>query len=126
MSNTPQLLIRLSIGLTMVVFGLHQLARPRPWLVYIPAWMERLLPIKPETFMQSHGAQNVTLGLLFISGWHIVFVSWATVVWWLSILPFALWHDWAIGLRDMAIICAVLAVAVSVTWPLRQPKIQLF
>lgn len=117
MSNTAQLLIRLSIGATMVAFGVHQILRPQPWLVYIPAWLERLLPARPESFMRSHGSGNVALGLLFISGFSIVFVSWATVVWWLSILPFALWHDWAIGLRDFAVICAALAVAVSVTWP---------
>lgn len=125
MGNTAQLLIRLSVGVTMAAFGVHQIMRPQPWLVYLPRWLEGLLPAQPETFMRSHGAANATLGLLFVSGFSIIFVSWATVVWWLSILPFALMHDWAIGLRDMAIICATLAVAISVTWPPKRPLFRL-
>jgi hypothetical protein len=111
--NLPQLLIRVPIGIVMAVYGMHQLKNPQSWFSYIPRWLENSIPMKTETFMRSHGSINVGLGLLFISGRHITFVSWATFAWWLSILPFAARKDWRTGMRDFAITASVLAIAVS-------------
>lgn len=111
----PAKIIQIGIGMTMVAFGLHQIAKPRKWFEYLPSWASDVLPVEPKTFMKSHGAMNVGLGVLFISGTHITFVSWTTVGWWASIVPFAAMYDWRDGMRDFSITAAALAVAVSAT-----------
>lgn len=115
MRELESFLIRATVGSVMVAYGISQLHNPKSWLHYEPEWLKSLLQVKPELFMQVHGAQNIGLGLLFISGWRIIFISWATYAWWLSILPFATKVDWRTGARDLAIISAILAVAVSST-----------
>lgn len=106
------LLIRLGIGFTMVCFGLSQLVNPQGWLMYIPGWLEKLMPMKATTFMREHALGNLGLGLLFIIGvWPLV-IAWLVVLWWASIFLFALRHDRYIALRDLSIIMAGIAVIV--------------
>lgn len=106
------LLIRLGIGFTMVCFGLSQFFNPQGWLMYIPGWLEKLLPMKATTLMREHALGNFFLGLLFMIGvWPLV-LAWLVLLWWLSIFPFALRHDHYIALRDLSIIMATIAVIV--------------
>lgn len=102
-------IIRLSVSAVMVVFGLSQLIRPGRWLDYLPRLTRWLLPVRPESFMRSHGLGNLALGTLLASGMWPAVLLWAAIGWWVSILPFALRHDVYIGLRDMAIIAALAA-----------------
>jgi hypothetical protein len=111
--HTALVLLRLGIGFTMVCFGLSQLRHPGMWLVYLPHWLQHLLPMKPTTFMREHALGNFFLGLLFmIPVWRPELIAWAVAAWWLTILPFALWHDRFVGLRDLAIILASVATAI--------------
>jgi len=110
--NTAILLIRLSVGFTMVCFGLSQFINPHTWLGYIPKWLELLMPMKSTSFMREHAAGNFVLGVLFMIGVWPVVTAWIVAGWWLSILPFALRYDRYIGLRDVCIICATIAVIV--------------
>lgn len=104
--------LRIGVGTVMVVYGLSQIVRPSEWYRYIPPFIDRILP--EPWFMRSHGAFNVGLGLVFMSGWRPVYVSYATLAWWLTILPFAFYEDWHSGMRDFAIIMAVIAVIALV------------
>lgn len=102
-------LIRASVGLTMVAFGLHQIWQPKQWVHYIPHWLEKLDPLQTTTTLRIHGAGNLVLGVLFLSGLWTIIASWLTIAWWVSILPFALYHDWRIALRDLVVIVSVIA-----------------
>jgi len=104
------LLIRLGVGLTMIAFGVSQFVNPKGWIGYLPGWMQKLMPMKPTSFMREHAVGNFILGLLFVIGIWPVVIAWCVALWWLSILPFALRYDRYIGLRDGAIILAVVAV----------------
>lgn len=106
--------LRIGVGTVMVVYGLSQVGRPTEWYKYVPPWLSKLLPMPESWLMRSHGAINVGLGLVFMSGLRPVFVSYATLAWWLSILPFAFYEDWQSGMRDFAIIMAVVAVILLV------------
>lgn len=104
----PQFLLKLGPSLVMVLFGLNQLLRPNYWLQYVPDWATRFM--SPYTIMNIHGLINVALGLLLFSGWNASTVICLTLLWFLSILPFAYSVDWTIGLRDTSIILSLLAL----------------
>lgn len=102
-------LIRTSIGGVMVIFGLSQMVKPAYWERYEPSWLKKLLPISSSLSLRIHGVGNFGLGLMYMLGINPVLFSWLVAIWWLSILPFALWDDIYVGLRDVAIIAAVFA-----------------
>ena len=103
-------ILRLAPALTMIVFGLHQYARPQGWLTYIPNWASRVSPLKPQTTMRLHSLGNVVFGLFLASGWHPLIGAWVALLWWLSILPFAFRVSWAVGMRDLTITLGLVAL----------------
>jgi hypothetical protein len=105
------LLIRTSVSLTMVSFGLYQITNPKQWQEYLPPWLHKII-LAPVTFMQVHGLINLSLGLTFgLNSWPDA-MTWIVLGWWLSILPFAFYVKWTIGMRDLAIIAALAALIV--------------
>jgi hypothetical protein len=104
-------LIEWAVGLTMVVFGIHQMTRPAEWLKFIPPWMSRMSPTKPETEMRIHSLGNILFGLFLIFNFGFPLVAaWISFIWWLSILPFAWRVNWAVGMRDLCVDAALLAL----------------
>lgn len=93
----------------MVVFGLHQIIKPHNWFEYIPQWLEALSPVSKTTNMRLHGLGNIMFGLFFLSDLAPKTASWITLIWWLTILPFAFRRNWSIGMRDLTIIFAIIA-----------------
>ena len=115
MNDIGLILIQGAVGLTMIAFGLNQLKNPDAWMGYVPTFLEKLLPTAlSRTFMRIHASVNVGLGVLFAVGVWPAVIAWLTIIWWLSILPFALKYNWKIGMRDFAIVAAVLAVALTI------------
>jgi hypothetical protein len=108
--DTAELVIRLGIGLNMVAFGVHQIVKPSEWLEYVPRFLRWMLPIKPESFLRSHGILNYALGLWLMIGWAPIIATSAAIIWWVSILPFAFMVKWSIALRDVSIICALVGL----------------
>lgn len=106
----PLFFLRLGVSLAMLAFGLNQFLSPKTWVKqYLPTWFQKLLLLPPITFMRLHALGNLALGSLFLLGLFPGLIPLFVLVWWLTILPFAFWHDWTIGLRDLAIILAVLS-----------------
>lgn len=104
-------IIRSAVSLVMIVFGLHQIINPRQWQEYLPPWLHKII-LAPVTFMQLHGLINLSLGLAFgLFMWPDA-MTWVVLAWWLSILPFAFYVKWSIGMRDMVIICSLGALIV--------------
>jgi uncharacterized membrane protein YphA (DoxX/SURF4 family) len=109
-TEAASLLIRISVGTVMVLFGIHQIIKPYEWKDYIPSWLARLIMVPKTMFLQVHGLGNLALGILFLIGfWPQVF-DWIVLGWWVTILPFALYVKWSLAARDMAIIAALGAV----------------
>jgi cytochrome c biogenesis protein CcdA len=107
-----RLIIRVVVGIVMIIFGLHQLARPQSWSEYLPPSFARVLPVPVNRFMRTHGLGNFVLGILFTFGIFQPWILWLVLLWWVSILPFAYYSDWGVGLRDTAIIAAIIAVVI--------------
>ena len=105
-------LIEWFVGLNMVVFGINQMAKPEGWLSYIPSWMAKFSLGKPETTMRIHALGNLAFGifLIFAGFGYPIVAAWIAFIWWLSILFFAFRLSWAIGMRDLSITAALLAL----------------
>ena len=104
-------LIRGGVSLTMIVFGLNEMANPNAWLQYIPESLRRSSPIAPATSMRLHALGNIAFGLFLIAGnFHPLIAAWVAIIWWVSILPFAFKVKWDIGMRDLTIVAALAAL----------------
>lgn len=104
------LLIRLSIGTVMFIFGLSQVKSPEKWLKYMPGIIRFLMPIKPTSFMKVHALGNLSLGILLASGLFQPISIWVAIVWWAWVSPFAFYYEFTVGLRDLAIIMAIVSL----------------
>ena len=104
-------LLRFSAALTMVSYGINQLANPQGWLSYVPAGIQRMLPEKPTTFMRTHALGNLVFGIWLASGLFPFVAAVVAAIWWLTILPFAFKVKWDIGMRDLTITAGLVALA---------------
>ncbi len=87
--NEAILLIRIGVSLTMVLFGINQFLNPQKWIDYIPQAVRKMLFMSPDNTMRMHALGNVVIGIWFAVGIFPVAAEWVTLVWWISILPFA-------------------------------------
>ena len=114
MTDVGALLIRLTTGFLMVVYGISQVVRPHTWYGYMPPLLQKLLPMSNKSFMREHGVGNLTLGVLLLLNIKPEWLYWIVLVWWLSILPFTFYEDWRSGLRDVVIIASIVGLIVYV------------
>jgi hypothetical protein len=113
MNDAATLLIRLTVGLLMVSYGVHQIFHPEKWFSYMPAWLQALLPMSTKSFMKEHGVGNFSLGVLMLLNLKPDWLYWIVMVWWLSILPFAFYEDWRNGMRDVVIIASIIGLVIA-------------
>jgi hypothetical protein len=113
--DLTEILLRVGPALCMVIFGIHQMAKPQDWLHYIPGSVQKFLLASPTTTMRGHALANIVLGLWLASGLFPLIGIWVALVWWASILPFAFRVSWAIGLRDLSITISIIALLVALT-----------
>ncbi len=111
---TPDFVIRFGVSLIMVAFGLHQMVKPEKWFDYIPEFVHKLSPLKPATEMRLHALGNIVFGIFFFIHVMPKTGGWITLIWWLTILPFAFRKNWAIGMRDLTIILSVVSYLMMV------------
>lgn len=104
------ILLRSSIALLMIIFGIHQYLSPGRWFEYIPAMMKRTPTMSPHSVMRIHSAGNIILGLFLITGFKTLIAAWIVFIWWLSMLPFSFMEKWSTGLRDTVIAISLLAL----------------
>lgn len=106
------LIISIGVALTMITFGVNQFLDPKPWIdEYMPDWLKKIA-LTSEAKMKLHALGNFLLGLLLISGLYKLTVSIISLIWWLSILPFAFYGSWKAGMRDLSIISALIALVI--------------
>jgi len=65
-SPRPGGLARLGLGGMVLLAGVHKLADPAAWTVYVVDWLEPLLVVSPTTFMLANGWLEVAFGLALL------------------------------------------------------------
>ncbi len=112
---SPIFVISFGVGITMIAFGINQLTKPGNWLGYMPSWLTGASPMKPETTMRIHALGNILFGLFLIFPLYPIVAAWIGLIWWITILPFAFKYDWRIGMRDLSIVFALIALVMLIS-----------
>jgi hypothetical protein len=106
-------ILSLSVGATMVSFGVSQIRKPGKWARYIPGWLDSMLPTSRATSMRIHGSGNVSLGLLLIGKYKSRKPWFLAALWWAWVAPLCGRVNWRAGMRDLSILSAIIAVLLT-------------
>lgn len=109
MSKPSSVIIRLSLALLFLWFGVQQLLHPDAWTVYLPPWTG-YLPVPGTMLVRLNGWMEVVLGAAMAAG---LFVRAASAVLGAHLLLIALSVGGAVGARDLALAATTLALALS-------------
>lgn len=101
------LTLELSIGLTMVILGVHEIVKPNFWVKYVPVFLSK---IGFENIIRIRGIANIILGLLLILSFWNVIATLICFLWWLFTAPFGYRVSWNIALLDLTIAGSLLAL----------------
>lgn len=105
-SEYGKIILRISLSLVFLWFGISQLYSPGSWSGFIPAFLTALLPAK--TFVLINGAIEVILGLMLLSG---LYVRFASLILGLHLLGIAFTMGYnAVAIRDVGLGLATLAI----------------
>jgi len=63
----PATLARAGLGLMILLAGVHKLAAPGAWAVYVTDWLAPWLVVSPVTFMLVNGVLEVGFGAALIA-----------------------------------------------------------
>lgn len=104
------ILLRIGVGVVMVAFGIYQILRPGPWLIYIPKLVRFIMPLEATTIIRIHSLGNLSLGMLLLAGLWLPVTLWLVLAWWTFILPLCTRADLTVGLRDFGFIMMIAAL----------------
>lgn len=74
-SPRPGVLARLGLGGMVLLAGVHKLAAPAAWTVYVVDWLAPLLVVSPTTFMLANGWLEVAFGVALLLDRYTAFAS---------------------------------------------------
>lgn len=81
---TPDLLLRLGLGLTLLYAGINSILNPDSWIGFVPDWTEKI--ISKEIFLTTHGIFEILLATTLITGFQkkisalLAFFSFASII----------------------------------------------
>ncbi len=106
--NLGKLILRVSLGLLLLWFGISQVSDAKSWLGWISPAVERLIPFDLGTFILINGSFEILLGLTLVLGF---FPKLASLIAFLHIFGIALslgYND--VAIRDFALAFSALAL----------------
>jgi uncharacterized membrane protein YphA (DoxX/SURF4 family) len=109
MNNISIKVLRYSWALLFVWFGYQQLTDPSVWVGYLPVWTG-YFPIPGEMLVQLNGWSEIIAAAFLILG---IFVRPVAVLLSLHLFGIAVVAGGATGVRDAALACAGLSLALS-------------
>jgi len=74
-SPRPGTIARVGLGGMVLLAGVHKLADPAAWTVYVVDWLAPLLVVSPTTFMLANGWLEVAFGLALLVDRYTAFAS---------------------------------------------------
>ncbi len=103
------ILLRYSVALLFLWFGLNQLFNAGAWVAWLPPWVEQL-PIEPLSFIYVNGILETVFGLCLALG---LFTRFSALVLSLHLfgIAFSLGYN-DIAVRDFGLALATMAVAL--------------
>jgi uncharacterized membrane protein YphA (DoxX/SURF4 family) len=64
---SPPVLARVGLGVMVLLAGVHKLAAPGAWAVYVTDWLAPWLVVSPVVFMLVNGVLEVGFGLAIVA-----------------------------------------------------------
>jgi hypothetical protein len=107
-------MITTAVGINMIAFGVHQMARPQEWRAYVPQPLDEALPLGRDGKLRVHGFGNFSLGMLFLGQRKLKLTAPLVTAWWAFVLPLCGRKDWRAGARDISILGALLAIVTVI------------
>ena len=107
-SDHGKALLRISLSLLFLWFGVSQLYSPTEWTGFVPAQISSI--ISAGTIVMLNGALEIILGLMLLSG---IYVRFSALVLGLHLLPIALSMGYSsVAIRDLALALATLSISL--------------
>ena len=104
-------IIRISLALVLLWFGIGELLKPESWFSYIPPWLSPILPIAPKTFILLHGTFETIIGLFLLIGLFTRITAFIAFLHLLSVAVIVGFND--IGVRDFGLAAMALSLVFS-------------
>lgn len=98
---TGILLIKLGISLSLFCFGLSEFIRPN--LKLIPSDIQQLIPFDPRIEIKIQAIINILIAGFLLSGFYSLQVVWIAFIWQILLLPFVLYDNWRMGIKDVCL-----------------------
>ena len=120
--STP--IIRISLALVLLWFGIDELRHPEYWVGFLPPWLSPLLPVSIDTFLLFNGIVEILIGSFLLIGFYTrVFGAIACLH--LLLIAIAVGYN-DIAIRDIGLCAMALSLVFSgagrLSWDERKSK----
>jgi len=104
-------IIRISLALVLLWFGIDEIINPENWFGYIPGQLSYILPFSLETFIFLNGIFEIIIGVLLLSGFYTRIVAFVAALHLLSITIAVGYND--VSVRDFGLTLMAVSLIFS-------------
>jgi len=109
--NYSIVIIRISLALVLLWFGIDQIINPENWFGYIPSWLNSIIPFSLETFILLNGIIEIIIGVFLLIGLYTRIIAFIAALHLLSITIAVGYNE--IGIRDFGLTMMAVSLIFS-------------
>ena len=102
-------IIRISLALVLLWFGIDEIINPENWFGYVPSWLSNVLPL--DLFFILNGTLEIVVGFLLLIGLKTRIVAFIAALHLLSITVVVGYND--VGVRDFGLTMMAVSLIFS-------------
>ncbi|MCH8003710.1 MAG: DoxX family protein [Nanoarchaeota archaeon] len=109
--NYATVVIRVSLALVLLWFGIDEIINPENWFGYIPSWLSYILPFSLDFFITLNGIFEIMIGVLLLIGLYTRIIAFIAALHLLSITIAVGYNE--IGVRDFGLTLMAVSLIFS-------------
>ena len=109
--NYSIVIIRISLALVLLWFGIDEIVNPENWFGYIPPGITSIIPFDIESFILLNGIFEIIIGVLLLIGYYTRIVAFIAALHLLSITIAVGYNE--IGIRDFGLTLMAVSLIFS-------------
>lgn len=109
--NYATAIIRISLALILLWFGIDEILNPQNWFGYIPAWLSSVLPFSLNTFIILNGIFEIIIGSLLLIGFYTRIIAFIAALH-LFFITIAVGYN-EVGVRDFGLTMMAISLIFS-------------
>jgi len=109
--NYSTVIIRISLALVLLWFGIDEIINPENWFGYIPSWVSDNLPFSLDFLISLNGIFEIFIGLLLLIGLYTRIIAFIAALHLLSITIAIGYNE--IGIRDFGLTLMAVSLIFS-------------